>query len=101
MVISGNIITSSGNVNTCSGNINPYSGNVNTSVETLAAESHYQQQAQLAAESASSRFITLAAESTSSTLIKQYLDQYITTIESGDSVTKWVYTPYLQTHYQV
>lgn len=85
MVISGNIITSS--------------GNVNTSVETLAAESHYQQQAQLVAESASSRFIalaaesssrfiTLAAESTSSTLIKQYLDQYITTIESGDSVTK-------------
>ena len=94
MVISGNIITISGNVNTssgnknpCSGNNNPCSGNVNTSVETLAAESHYQQQAQLAAESAgsrisyqqnpSSRFTTLAAESTSSTLIKQDLDQAV------------------------
>jgi hypothetical protein len=54
-----------------------------------------------------------------STLIKQYFEAVesssrfnyqqnlaadstiITTIESRDSVTKWVYTPYLQTHYQV
>ncbi|PWA73443.1 toll/interleukin-1 receptor (TIR) domain-containing protein [Artemisia annua] len=62
----------------------------------------FRQQNPLSAESTSSRFILtaesiLAAESDQ----QKQIHTSITTIESGDSVTKWVYTPYLQTHYQV